>query len=403
MMAKMTPPSIDEFYELLAGTKPLSQFTAAELFVLVERYPYFETAYKIYLKRLLQEDEEAFYKALEQATPFLNMNEVFWEFLFIEDLDTKNRDISPDPIPSAVEENAESVSDRSADKASTEEAAVEDGNPLPETLPVMDKNTGEQEREDDKTDELPEPARTSEEKGKPNPKHFKRKIKEGYEHMGENLAATISNQMDLAKPKADEKIRYSPDLYFIDQDDNGEEPLTLADIKRLSATPFKQRHTTNGFLEIDESEKVEQAPAAKMKAKSKNEQDLLDLDDAVATPKASNRNTEAFDIREYSDEEVEEEEEDLISRFIKSNPRLEPADLEEEKEKPQYVEELAEKSVSEDKGLVSEPLIEVFIKQGYYEKAIDAFQQLSLNNPEKSAYFARRIKNLREIIKKHKK
>ena len=403
MIAKNKSLSNDDFHELICGRKSLSQFSSAELYTFVERYPYFETVYKFYLKRLLQEEKETFQTALNRATSVIHMNDVFWDFLYIEEC---AEETPKNPIESVTVSRASET-----DEPSRESVVPKGTSDMHMESPGKEKAILEEE--DSKKRDLepfeplaPRPAEITQENEKPDPKQFKRKIKEGYEHMGENLAATISSQMDLAKPKANENIQYSPDLYFIDENDTEGDPLTLADVKRLSSAQSAQQVNTNGFLEIDESGKVEKADAPEEQLKNNKKGDtgdLLDLDDPANSRNNRQRKTDAFDIREYADEKMEGQEEDLISRFIQLNPRLEPANLDKEKDDPEYVEELAQKSVSEDKALVSEPLIEVFIKQGYYHKAIDAFQQLSLNNPEKSAYFARRIKNLKEIIKKHKK
>ena len=71
---------------------------------------------------------------------------------------------------------------------------------------------------------------------------------------------------------------------------------------------------------------------------------------------------------------------------------------EENEEIPEQVFEMAVNSIAKEDDLVSESLAEIHIKQGKYDKAIDMYRKLSLRNPQKSAYFARRI----EAIQKEK-
>lgn len=57
---------------------------------------------------------------------------------------------------------------------------------------------------------------------------------------------------------------------------------------------------------------------------------------------------------------------------------------------------LAEKSVSENKSVISETLARLLVRQGYKEKAIDMYMRLSLAFPDKSAYFAAEIEKLKK-------
>lgn len=76
--------------------------------------------------------------------------------------------------------------------------------------------------------------------------------------------------------------------------------------------------------------------------------------------------------------------------------KLAAAIEEENEEIPENVFEMAVNSITKEDGLASESLAEIYIKQGKYEKAIDMYRKLSLRNPQKSAYFARKIE---EILK----
>jgi hypothetical protein len=87
---------------------------------------------------------------------------------------------------------------------------------------------------------------------------------------------------------------------------------------------------------------------------------------------------------------------ELIDRFIIANPRIEPS-----KEKA-YVpsEDISKPFVEEAGGLVTETLAKIYVNQGYYSKAMDIYEKLSLKFPEKSSYFAAQIEKVKEYIKK---
>jgi hypothetical protein len=49
--------------------------------------------------------------------------------------------------------------------------------------------------------------------------------------------------------------------------------------------------------------------------------------------------------------------------------------------------------------VLSETLLELYVKQGHHGKAIAGYEKLSLQNPKKSAYFAARITELEQLQK----
>ena len=86
---------------------------------------------------------------------------------------------------------------------------------------------------------------------------------------------------------------------------------------------------------------------------------------------------------------------DLIDRFIKSSPTLERMTLPE----IQPVKDLSETSAEEKGSFITETLAKIYITQGYYSRAINIYEKLSLQYPEKSAYFAGRIEKINDLIK----
>ena len=59
---------------------------------------------------------------------------------------------------------------------------------------------------------------------------------------------------------------------------------------------------------------------------------------------------------------------------------------------------MARLSVQEDDDLVTETLANIYADQENYDKAIKAFEKLQLKYPEKSVYFAGRIKEIQNQI-----
>ncbi len=87
---------------------------------------------------------------------------------------------------------------------------------------------------------------------------------------------------------------------------------------------------------------------------------------------------------------------DLIDKFIESEPKIEPAD-----EAPE-VDIKSSTKLKKDE-LMTETLAKVYLEQKKYKKAIQAYRILSLKYPEKSSFFANRIKAVKELQKENLK
>jgi len=127
------------------------------------------------------------------------------------------------------------------------------------------------------------------------------------------------------------------------------------------------------------------------------EEKLLELDtDNLITSSDEERMREEQHYVEEDQEGMKQKQSKLIDKFILTNPRIDPA-----REKSEAPQEDISKPFTEEKGeFVTETLAKIYTSQGYYSRAIDIYEKLSLKFPEKSSYFASQIEKVKELIKK---
>jgi predicted Zn-dependent protease len=87
----------------------------------------------------------------------------------------------------------------------------------------------------------------------------------------------------------------------------------------------------------------------------------------------------------------QKEQIEIIDEFIKTQPSISPA-----RSVTPKVEDLSEKYDIYGDNIVSETLVEILLKQGKNEKAVEMLKKLIWKFPQKKAYFAAQIEALKK-------
>ncbi|MEY8020849.1 hypothetical protein AB8P51_08465 [Muriicola sp. SD30] len=135
----------------------------------------------------------------------------------------------------------------------------------------------------------------------------------------------------------------------------------------------KEKHSFLEWLQLSSSKPIES------RIKSKEQ-------------KASIPENMEFPIAEESEKKKKF---DLIDRFLEENPKIIPQEQDSSKV------DIKESTKINSEELMTETLARVYLEQKKYKKALQAYKILSLKYPEKSSFFASRIKAVKQLQKEN--
>ncbi len=147
---------------------------------------------------------------------------------------------------------------------------------------------------------------------------------------------------------------------------------------------------------IETKEKVVPEPEKNTEAKEKAE-----TNDVFAKIEAfKKKNAQKKTAAPEPENPEKEKERDLIQKFTETQPTIPPAPKNEDLT-DEEIKNLSEQSVSKTKPIVTELMANIYINQGKNDEAIEIYEKLILKNPEKRAYFAAKIEEVKEIKSKN--
>ena len=341
----------EEMIKYLENPHKLNEYSLSELRALLRKYPYFQTAHMLFLLNLKNINDPRYREFLKQSAVYINDRDKFLRLV---------NQLYATPH----EELKESPSAEARQEIQQEKKTPQSAQPSPE--------------EDRKKKDQQKPAETKKDKD------F------STEYLRNRISETLSEQKGDAEKQGKTSPELGSDFFIIDKVSQVEQKIS----RRLREEYQKEKQ--NASRKGSERKSKDEGP---------DSFELEKNEDNDAKPEAQSRKTlnfggEYFSGEEYrkNREESKQKQNDLIEKFIKKAPELEgitPSDKENQ--------DISKPSVVERDDLASEGLIKVYIKQGYYQKALDAYKKLSLKYPEKNDYFAEQIQKVKNLINEQQK
>ena len=391
-----------DFLNMLEGKVPVNREMIREIYELTGVFPYFQSAHLLLLKGLFENGDVRFESQLRKYSMHIADREVLYYLLN----EKQSRPVTPavldeEPVKDAdpqlitvlekIEETALSVEpfepDQSAEMVKPEEIVEPE---QAEEAVIAEKIVEpEQAGEAVITEEIVEPEQAGE-AGKPE-EHIES------EKSGESNYDTQQTVIESARNSN----------LLIDEIEGlagkgiGEDDFTIVsgghNVLISTGSDYDDLSEVLIISEGDDSVVDDQPFYSDPGISAPENIELLELDIASGSNEEINESITDLEILDNEQKpEVRQIQADLIDRFIIANPRIEQA-----KEKSDVpVQDISKSSAEGEGGFLTETLARIYISQGYYSKAIEIYEKLSLKYPEKSSYFATRIEKVKEYLKK---
>ncbi|WP_246011711.1 tetratricopeptide repeat protein [Flavobacterium piscinae] len=374
--------NLSEYTFLLNNPNAVNEKQAKALETVVESFPYFQSARALYLKGLYNQDSYKYNFALKQTAAHTADRSVLFDFITSDEFTIIEKDIYEkklallmdiDVVDSEIHHVEELVSEKT-DEIDTPEITSISVKPTVEFesaeidfVKLENNSILEEVKEEITVSEITptlievEPI-IEEEKIEPNPINLA-------ENEVEETIISTENSEDLIEEATTKEVTSIDENSF---ESLSEEVIPeikeKLDIGKPITFSQNEKHSFQEWLQLASFKPIERIEVKK---------ETLSIQNSVQKEEKKHENSSSK-LKKL----------EIIDKFIEANPKITPA---------KELVDLPSKPIetSDTTHLMTETLARVYLEQKKYSKAIQAYEILILKYPEKSIFFADRIKDIK--------
>ncbi len=406
----------------------LGKEASAQLDLLTQTFPYFQTAHLLYIKSLHNENSFLYNNQLKVAAAYTTNRKVLYELItkkgtrdkgqgtsevFEEKnvLATEEIVVAQEIINNKIEQTEEIIQPEFPKKRFGKDEDEWESGMIRQLQLLHHWKTSPQEILDKRLEEI----KAEKEKLQQFEKSEKVESPSAADEINTLLYVLVEPGASEDISDGDEIISTEQEIVATEQDENWDvkvlelESEETASFKNenlqipqdsLSQEIIREAISSSIELEVDDSLPSLEELGHKKVVADRNPEPVKIVEEIVEEKPSSELTFEAW-VKQLNKATLAEERPEkqaigsnLLDKFIQDQPRI-------QQNKTSFFNpvNMAKKSVQDNDEFITETLAKIYIKQGNISKGIRAYQKLSLKFPEKSSYFAALIEELKRTPK----